>query len=246
MFKSFIIFMFFALSCANDSDFTSRSKSQKMEKKADSLDADSLGGVSEDALGESGGDALGDEGLSEADIDKILGETISGEGGFFKCEVRKTPTDQPIEALVYRLGEGTGSLPDLNAMSHVDQICMDNFNVPTRSFTEGFPGVRDLYEWFALRGRAKLIIPVAGEYTFYLNSDDGSKLYIDGGLVVDNDGLHPTQEKSATITLSKGVHMLDLWYYQGPATEIALQLFWSTPYDGEKKILPKSNMRYYK
>ena len=33
-------------------------------------------------------------------------------------------------------------------------------------------------------------IPERGVYRFYTFSDDGSKLYIDGKLIVDNDGGH--------------------------------------------------------
>jgi predicted esterase len=40
----------------------------------------------------------------------------------------------------------------------------------------------------------------AGTYTFYTSSDDGSKLYINNSLVVNNDGLHGTQEKSGNYT----------------------------------------------
>lgn len=33
-----------------------------------------------------------------------------------------------------------------------------------------------------------LIVTKPGDYTFYLSSSDGSQLYIDGALVVDNGG----------------------------------------------------------
>ena len=45
-----------------------------------------------------------------------------------------------------------------------------------------------------------------GEYRFHLTSDDGSKLFIDGKLVVDNDGIHAPSTKSGTVKLTKGVH----------------------------------------
>ncbi len=47
-----------------------------------------------------------------------------------------------------------------------------------------------------------------GKYTFHLMSDDGSKLWIDGKLVVDNDGVHPPQSKSGSAKLTKGMHKL--------------------------------------
>ena len=45
-----------------------------------------------------------------------------------------------------------------------------------------------------------------GEYRFHLTSDDGSKLFIDGKLVVANDGIHPPMTKTGTVKLAKGVH----------------------------------------
>jgi hypothetical protein len=49
-------------------------------------------------------------------------------------------------------------------------------------------------ETFASRHSGILRIPKAGSYTFFLKSDDGSKLWIDGNLVIDNDGLQSLQE----------------------------------------------------
>ena len=51
-------------------------------------------------------------------------------------------------------------------------------------------------------------------YDFYLSSDDGSKLWIDGELLV-NDGLHGNEEKAMKVALKKGLHQLKLAYFQG-------------------------------
>ena len=45
-----------------------------------------------------------------------------------------------------------------------------------------------------------------GEYRFHLTSDDGSKLWIDGKLVVANDGVHPPMTVGGGVRLTKGVH----------------------------------------
>ncbi|HTI89860.1 MAG TPA: fibronectin type III domain-containing protein [Puia sp.] len=61
-------------------------------------------------------------------------------------------------------------------------------------------------------------IPVTGSYTFYTSSDDGSKLYIDAfdeaHRVVNNDGLHGTQEASGTVTLVAGFHPIYVTFFQ--------------------------------
>lgn len=66
---------------------------------------------------------------------------------------------------------------------------------------------------YGIQFRASIKIDAAGDYRFYLNSDDGSKLYIDGKLVVDNDGGHGTIERSGNIVLERGRHEITVDYH---------------------------------
>merc|ERR1719191_2312903 len=47
-------------------------------------------------------------------------------------------------------------------------------------------------------------VPRSGRYTFWTNSDDGSRLYVNGRLVVNNDGLHGMRTRAGAIHLRKG------------------------------------------
>ncbi len=144
---------------------------------------------------------------------------------------------QPIGAKVYALPTGAGSLAaDFGRGQFKTRTCMTHFDVPTRDFTEGFPGVPGLFEWFAIDARAILKIPVTGQYKFRLNSDDGSLLYINGQTIVNNDGQHSTKSAEGSVTLTVGLHKLRLVYFQGAATHIALQLFWTPPQKAESII----------
>ncbi len=67
---------------------------------------------------------------------------------------------------------------------------------------------------FALLFRGYIHIPVTGFYTFYLNSNDGSRLLIDGKIVVLNDGEHGPVEKQGALQLHKGLHRFRLEYFQ--------------------------------
>jgi hypothetical protein len=109
------------------------------------------------------------------------------------------------------------------------------WNIPPRSFEDGFPGVTDKFEWFAIKYSGMFSLAESGEYKFRINSDDGTKLYIDGELVVDNDGQHAPQSREGTIELASGDHELILEYYQGPRYHIALQVF-VTPPNGTEEI----------
>jgi hypothetical protein len=66
--------------------------------------------------------------------------------------------------------------------------------------------VRDRGDQFAFRFRAAVEAPADGVYTFYTSSDDGSELYINGNLVVDNDGLHGMQWRQGDVYLTAGLH----------------------------------------
>ncbi len=55
--------------------------------------------------------------------------------------------------------------------------------------------------------------PLAGSYTFYLESDDGSRLWIGDELAVDNDGVHAMTERSALVKLQAGLHEFRIEYF---------------------------------
>lgn len=54
-----------------------------------------------------------------------------------------------------------------------------------------------------------------GEYEFYISSDDGSRLLIDGKEVVSNDGIHPTSTRSGKVRLTAGKHPIVVEYFDG-------------------------------
>lgn len=50
---------------------------------------------------------------------------------------------------------------------------------------------------------------------FKLSSDDGSRLYIDDVLIIDNDGIHPMQDREGKAVLKAGVHKIRIEYFNG-------------------------------
>ena len=59
-----------------------------------------------------------------------------------------------------------------------------------------------------------LFVSATSSYTFTLNSDDGSQLFIDGSLVVDDGGAHPPLTVSGTATLTAGVHPFEVRFFE--------------------------------
>ena len=124
---------------------------------------------------------------------------------------------------------------DLATRKPEGTIYTDTVNVPVRNFTKGFPGITDRIEWFGILYTGRFFIDVPGEYGWQLQSDDGSRLWIDGTGVIDNDGVHGFIPVQGTITLTEGPHDMRLWYFQGPPTEIGLVLKVKPP-NGTPKV----------
>lgn len=114
-------------------------------------------------------------------------------------------------------------------------------DIPARTFTDGFPGVTDRFEWFALRLEGKLVITKPGDYTFRLTSDDGSLFYLNGALLASNDGVHAPTAVEQSIGLEVGSYPMKLDYYQGPREQIALQLEFKEPGASSFRPVPPEN-----
>ena len=83
-------------------------------------------------------------------------------------------------------------------------------------------------EQFAIRYTGSIYVSVAATYTFYTSSDDGSKLYINGAEVVDNDGLHGVRERSGSIFLNPGFYPLVVEVFENTGGEI-LEVSYESP-----------------
>ena len=94
-----------------------------------------------------------------------------------------------------------------------------------------------LEENFYARWTGLIRIADAGPHTFFTSSDDGSRLLIDGSLVVDNGGHHAWREKQGQVDLSTGDHELEIGFFEGGG-EAGVQVFWLQ--GGKKEILPGS------
>ncbi|MFT4512978.1 MAG: alpha-L-fucosidase [Planctomycetota bacterium] len=79
-------------------------------------------------------------------------------------------------------------------------------------------------------------------YRFLLTSDDGSKLWIDGKLIIDNDGLHGSKQQLRSIALGKGLHSFELIGFNATGgTELDLK--WAKP-NQDLTPLPGTALRH--
>ena len=73
----------------------------------------------------------------------------------------------------------------------------------------------DLKENFAIEAEGYLFIEKDDNVVLQLSSDDGSRLTVDGRVLIDNDGPHGMSPKEAEIALRAGFHPVKLEYFQG-------------------------------
>ena len=97
-------------------------------------------------------------------------------------------------------------------------------------------GIDHRSDQFAVELEGQLQISTPGSYTFYLQSDDGAKLFLNGDMVVDNDGSHGPQIRIGRRDLAVGSHPIRVEYFNngGGAT---LRLFYEGP-GVERQIIP--------
>lgn len=88
-------------------------------------------------------------------------------------------------------------------------------------------------------------VPADGVYTFYTSTDDGSKLYVAGQLVVDNDKPHSEIEKTtAQVALQAGYHPIRLKFFE-LGGGFALHVFYVGP-GISKQPVPPNQLFYQK
>jgi len=122
-----------------------------------------------------------------------------------------------LRGRVYDVPMGTKLLPDFDALTPVEMVCLDRLAVTTRrSVYPAFPGLDDRFRWFAVDLEGTFFVDEPGLFYFRLTSDDGSKFFLDDQLVIDNDGYHPTRSATGVARLAGGAHRIRVPYWQGP------------------------------
>jgi hypothetical protein len=142
-------------------------------------------------------------------------KTIAVKEGFLNSDVQETSIKAYEQMKAVKVASPTSGLnysyfeaADMNA-GKMDQLqpvktgVVNNFNLLNKNRKSIFG--------FIYTGYIK--IAKTGLHDFYTSSDDGSLLYIDDVLVVDNNGNHGQDEKSGKVLLEKGLHKIKVVYF---------------------------------
>lgn len=153
---------------------------------------------------------------------------VSGEVriSVFKLRNPENPVST-VAGVNYNYYQGAwNETPDFNLMTPVASGTVSTFDITPRLQNDDFG--------FVFTGFIN--IPSDGVYTFYTNSDDGSNLYIGSDYVVNNDGLHGSQEVYQKVGLKAGKHAITVNYLERGGDEV-LQVLYSGP-GITKQVIP--------
>jgi hypothetical protein len=114
---------------------------------------------------------------------------------------------------------------------------------------EVFDGTEFQGHFFA-RWTGFIKVPADGIYTFFTQSDDGSRMFIDGRLVVNNNGLHPWQEAAGSVHLKSGLYPIVVEYFDITG-ECGLRVLWAGSWQANeiisnKQIIPATMLFHSK
>ena len=109
---------------------------------------------------------------------------------------------------------------------------------PVRNGVNEWPGT-NLHKDFGIRWTGAIKIDKDGEYKFYGNADNGSRVFIDDKLVVNNAGMHGTERvNDGLVSLKAGHHQFKADYYFDCGVP-ACVVSWEPP-GGAKAVIPES------
>jgi hypothetical protein len=161
--------------------------------------------------------------LTIAFISLARGQSAPAQDSLYKFGTTVVATTG-FRGQVYHLAFDSSQLPNFTRLKPKGTIYTPYLYIPPQDFAIGFPGVTRRFEWFAIDYTGRFWVSKPGRYNFALASDDGSILYIDGKVVIDNDGIHSVVEREGSVKLDVGVHRVRVSYFQGPRFHVALML----------------------
>jgi glucose/arabinose dehydrogenase len=172
-------------------------------------------------------------------------EFVSWSDGGAAAHNISTPPANTTYTATYRIAGGSGN--GLSA-TYYDNIAFTGTTVtrvdPTVDFNWGMgapaPGIGA--DTFSVRWTGQVEPPVSGTYTFYTQSDDGVRLWVNGQQIINNWTDHGSTENSGTIALTAGLRYdIRMEFYENGGDAVA-RLSWSSGTSVPKAVVPSSRL----
>ena len=126
------------------------------------------------------------------------------------------------------------NLPDFDALTPIASGTSDAISLELRQRDDNF----------GLRFEGCLEALADGYYTLSTTSSDGSRLYVNDQLVVDNDSQHSSQTISNQIFLTQGLHAVRVDYFDATSDE-SLSVDWIAPLRGQTYLATANDGQLY-
>jgi hypothetical protein len=126
-------------------------------------------------------------------------------------------------------------LPDFSTLTRYGTAILPNIDIPSTGGNFSLSGRAD---YVAARFEGWLRVPATGVWNLSTESDDGSRLFVNGQLLVNNDGLHGMVDRTGSVALEAGLHAIVVEFFEngGGAGEIVR---WEGP-GTARAIIPAS------
>ena len=156
--------------------------------------------------------------IDPRDVDARFAETVQTVGGpgIDKYTMRFTKEDTPMLSQEKFSGIVNESLADVRTW--FETATLVNWTGRVDKIEKGDEGSNYSYRW-----RGYVTPKETGQYKFTTESDDGSWIFLDGTMIVDNGGLHGVvRVDSAVQNLVAGTrYHLDIMYYEKESAALA-------------------------
>ena len=157
---------------------------------------------------------------------KTPSKIVSAKIGTNVFQQALQPETDPLPGLDYKYFEGP-----INTTESIKDISFIKSGIAQNISIENSPQSTN----FAYIFEGLIKVPKEGKYTFYLESNDGSVLWMDGYKLIDNDGAHGAYEKTASTSLRVGMHKIKVKYFQLGGASL-LNVLWEGPGISKQKI----------
>lgn len=146
---------------------------------------------------------------------------------------------QGLAANFYQYGENINAIPDIEANR------APVFSAVLKSEVNLVEQYGDFGQNIAATFQGTITIPQSSNYVFRLVSDDGSRLFIDGKLIIDHDGPHGMDAMDGEVLLQEGTYPFLIDYYQGGGGS-GISLQWIAYGENEFTLVPGELFAYKK
>jgi len=156
---------------------------------------------------------------------------------------QSAPQEEPVAGLVgqyYLVGRRTALPEQPEGPARFKRV---DSEIRFEKTFGNFPGTK-LRDGLYVTWRGLIRISRDGTYVFLTRSDDGSRVWIDGKRVVDNDGAHEMQEEDGDVELKAGLHEIRIDYFNNIGHN-GITLYWKGP-EIEKEVVPAKVLSHRK